>query len=120
MEYLTSLRNNLTPDQFYNLLSVVQTVDLPKEEIISYIDDVINNKKNLIRGNPAFEPQRQFYDKQNRAQTDELNIQPNEAIKCSKCNNNKTVRKSGFTRAADEAMTIEYQCVKCGHSWHAQ
>ncbi|ORD94125.1 RPOM [Enterospora canceri] len=38
-------------------------------------------------------------------------------VTCPECEHNKALFKEVQTRSADEAMTIFYRCVKCGHNW---
>ena len=38
-------------------------------------------------------------------------------IKCKKCQSDNIYSESRQTRSGDEAMTIFYECLKCGNKW---
>lgn len=44
-------------------------------------------------------------------------ISMSENIKCGKCKNNKISYYELQTRSGDEAMSIFYNCITCGHKW---
>lgn len=48
-----------------------------------------------------------------------IEVNPKVDIECPKCGNMKAYFWTLQTRAADEAETRFYKCVKCGHRWRA-
>ncbi len=44
-------------------------------------------------------------------------ISMSENIRCGKCKNNKISYYELQTRSGDEAMSIFYNCITCGHKW---
>lgn len=44
-------------------------------------------------------------------------VSMSDAIKCSKCKNNKVSYYELQTRSGDEAMTVYFNCIVCGNKW---
>lgn len=44
-------------------------------------------------------------------------VSMSDAIKCGKCKNNKVSYYELQTRSGDEAMTVYFNCICCGHKW---